>query len=110
MQIEETFRDAKSHRWGFALRYARSRSVARLEVLVFLTALAQLVFWLLGLAARSLNLARHFQANTERKRHVLSVPFLGRQILLRQQASFADGFIDIMLLQLRHLIAQQVPA
>ena len=47
MQIEETFRDAKSHRWGFALRYARSRSVARLEVLVFLTALAQLVFWLL---------------------------------------------------------------
>ena len=79
-------------------------------MLVLLTALAQLVFWLLGLAARTLNLARHFQANTERKRHVLSAPFLGRQILLRQQASFSDGFIDIMLLQFRHLIAQRVPA
>lgn len=110
MQIEETFRDAKCHRWGFALRYVRSRSAARLEVLVLLTALAQLVLWLLGLAGRCLNLARHFQANTERKRRVLSTPFLGRQLLLRQQAAFPDSFIDIMLLQLRHLIAQQVPA
>ena len=26
MQIEETFRDLKSHRWGLSLQYARSRS------------------------------------------------------------------------------------
>jgi hypothetical protein len=110
MQIEETFRDAKSHRWGFALRYARSRSAARIEVLVLLTALASLVLWMLGLAGRCLDLARHFQANTERKRLVLSTPFVGRQLLLRQQATFPDDFLDIMLLQLRHLIAQHVPA
>jgi hypothetical protein len=110
MQIEETFRDAKSHRWGFALRYARSRSAARIEVLVLLTAMAALVLWLIGLAARSLNLARHFQANTERKRLVLSTPFVGRQLLLRQQATFHDPFIDVMLTKLRLLVAQQVPA
>jgi hypothetical protein len=38
MQIEETFRDLKCHRWGFGLRYARCNSAARLEVLLLLGA------------------------------------------------------------------------
>jgi hypothetical protein len=32
MQIEETFRDMKSHRWGLGLRYCRCRSAERLQV------------------------------------------------------------------------------
>lgn len=83
MQIEETIRDVKSHRWGSGLRYTRSRSPARLEVLVLLAALAALALWLVGLAGRELNLDRHLQANTERRRNVLSVPFVGRQLFLR---------------------------
>jgi len=40
MQIEETLRDGKSHRFGFGLRYARSNSAQRIEVLLLLVALA----------------------------------------------------------------------
>jgi hypothetical protein len=36
MQIEETFRDKKSHRWGFGLHYARCNNGRRLEVLLLI--------------------------------------------------------------------------
>lgn len=80
MQIEEAFRDLKNHRWGYALRYARSNNTARLEILLLIAFLATLVLWLLGIAAREKGLQRHFQANTEMKRSVLSIPFLGQAL------------------------------
>ncbi len=81
MQIEETFRDLKNHRWGFGLRYARTASPMRLEVLLLLGVLATFVLWLLGLAATAHRWMRHFQANTERRHTVLSTVFLGREML-----------------------------
>ena len=36
MQIEETIRDLKSHRFGFALRYTRTKRPERLEALLLL--------------------------------------------------------------------------
>jgi hypothetical protein len=81
MQIEEAFRDLKNHRWGFALRYARSTRTERLEMLLLLALLAFFVVWLAGFAAHALKWERHFQANTERRRTVLSIPFLGQQVL-----------------------------
>ena len=80
MQIEEAFRDLKNHRWGFGLRYARSRNTQRLEVLLLIALLATLLLWLHGLAAKAKQWTRHFQANTERKRTVLSIPFLGQAL------------------------------
>lgn len=80
MQIEETIRDLKSHRFGFALRYARTRRPERLEALLLVAALASFILWLLGLAARDRQWARHFQANTERRRTVLSTVFLGQEL------------------------------
>ena len=82
MQIEETIRDLKSHRFGFALRYARTRRPERLEALLLVAALVSFILWLLGLAACDRQWARHFQANTERRRTVLSTAFLG-QVLWR---------------------------
>lgn len=81
MQIEETFRDMKNARWGYALEYARSGSAARLENLLLIITLAMLVTWLVGLAAKEARLDRQMQANTERKRPVLSIPFIGRQVI-----------------------------
>jgi hypothetical protein len=81
MQIEETFRDAKSHRWGFGLRYARSSRCKRLEILVLISALATLVYWLADLVAKDRGWAKHFQANTKKEEPVLSVFFLGRELL-----------------------------
>lgn len=81
MQIEETFRDMKNARWGYGLEYARCRSAARLENLLLIVMLAMLATWLVGLAAKEKRLDRQLQANTERKRPVLSIHFIGRQVI-----------------------------
>jgi hypothetical protein len=80
-QIEETFRDGKGHRWGLGLQYARSRNPQRWGILLLSGTLATMIHWLVGLAARARHCARHFQANTLKKRAVLSVCFLGQQWL-----------------------------
>jgi hypothetical protein len=81
MKIEQGIRDTKDARWGFALRYARSRRPERLEVLLLLATLGALACWLAGLIAEAHVWARHFQANTLRRRAVLSTVFVGRQLL-----------------------------
>jgi hypothetical protein len=81
MKIEQGIRDTKDARWGFALRYARSRRAERLEILVLLAALGTLACWAAGLAADAHRWARHFQVNTLRRRAVLSTVFVGRQVL-----------------------------
>jgi hypothetical protein len=81
MQIEETFRDCKGRRWGVGLQYARSHDPQRWEILLLMGTLATVLHWLVGLAATACNYARHFQANTLKKRAVLSVCFLGHQVL-----------------------------
>ena len=78
--MEETIRDLKSHRFGFALRYARTKRAERLEALLLVAALASFLLWLLGLAAADRQWTRHFQANTERRRPVLSTVFLGQEL------------------------------
>jgi hypothetical protein len=81
MQIEETFRDCKGRRWGLGLQYARSRDPQRWEILLLIGTLATVIHWLVGLAASARHCAPHFQANTLKKRAVLSVCFLGQQLL-----------------------------
>jgi hypothetical protein len=81
MQIELTFRDLKSHRFGWAFEDARSRSVARVAIQMLLAAFASLVAMLLGLAAEAAGLHKPFQANTTKTRRVLSLVALGRQML-----------------------------
>jgi hypothetical protein len=108
MQIEETFRDMKSHRWGLGLRYCRCRSAKRLQVLLLVAALATLALWLVGLGARALGLSRRFQANTERRRAVLSVVFVGRQLLLRTHAAITEPLLHNALSVLQSLHLQAV--
>lgn len=81
MQIEEAFRDLKDERWGMGLALARSHSAERREVLLLLATLATWLLWLVGQAAKARGWMRHYQANTERRRDVLSVVFLGREVL-----------------------------
>lgn len=76
MQIEEIFRDAKNHRFGWSLRYARSSSAERLEALLLLCTLAMLAVTLIGMMVEMRGLHRGYQANTV-KRRVLSHFVLG---------------------------------
>ena len=110
MQIEETFRDLKCHRWGFGLCYSNCNNIRRLEILLLLAALATLVVWLVGLAARALNVHRHLQANTERRRDVLSTFFIGRELLRRPHAELRPPLIHQALLALRGQILEALPA
>jgi hypothetical protein len=55
MQIESSFRDLKSHRFGCAFEDTLTRSAERLEVLLLIHLLATLAAWLAALAA----IARH---------------------------------------------------
>ena len=80
MQIEETIRDLKNHRFGFALRYARTKRPERIEALLLVAALATLILWLPGLAATDGHRVRRFPANTGRRRPVLSTVLLGREL------------------------------
>jgi len=109
MQIEETFRDLKCHRWGFGLRYARCTGAKRLEILLLLGTLGMLVVWLVGLAGRAMQWHRHLQANTERRREVLSTFFIGRQ-LVERLVDLPASLLDFALFTLRRLIFEALPA
>ncbi len=107
MQIEEAFRDLKNHRWGFALRYARCTDTKRLEILLLIALLASLVLWITGLAAQAKQWARHFQANTERRRPVLSLPFLGHQLWRSHRFKLSRADLESAFPQLNALITGQ---
>lgn len=83
MQIEETFRDAKNHRFGWSLGSVRLSTPQRMAVLLALAALAYLVATLIGLVAERFGRHRAYQANTEARRRVLSLFVLGTTILRR---------------------------
>jgi hypothetical protein len=98
MQIEETFRDAKNPRFGWAFDHASSRSADRLEALLLIAALALVATVLAGAAVEDRGLARLHQANTITSRRVLSLVRLGTYAL-------QSDAIDV---GVRHIIAKRV--
>lgn len=83
MQIEETFRDAKSHRFGWSLGDVRLSTHHRVAALLVLAALALVVVTLIGMGAERRGTHRAYQANT-RQRRVLSFFALACAIIARQ--------------------------
>lgn len=98
MQIEETFRDAKNHRFGWSLRHVRGYHAGRLTLLLLLAALATLAVVLLGLAAARAGWHRRYQANTEKTR-TLSFFVLGNALVQRRDHT---GLGDVVRLALMH--------
>ena len=81
MQIEEGFRDVKSHRFGLGLNYHRTHSAIRLQSLLLIANLALMVIWLLGCATMLRQKHYQFQANSVHHKRVLSVIFIGLQMI-----------------------------
>ena len=94
MQIEEGFRDIKSHRFGLSLTYHRTSSIDRLRVLLLIATLAIIVLWLLGMAMVLTEKHYQFQANSLRKRRVLSMVFIGLQIIYNTKTRLSKDDID----------------
>jgi len=83
MQIEETFRDTKNHRYGWSAKDIRSKSEKRVDVLLLIAAFAGVAVHMVGLAAAAKELHRGFQANTLRSRSVFSTFSLGNLTIAR---------------------------
>lgn len=107
MQIEETFRDLKSHRYGYGLHYTHSRSPQRLEVLLLIGGLAMMLQWLSGVAIQHQGWTRHFQANTTTAKRVLSLFFLGGQLRLTQRFALTARDLTLALILLPETLAKQ---
>jgi hypothetical protein len=81
MRIEQSFRDTKNLRVGMELEVARSRSAARLQMLLLIAHLAMFVQRLIGEAARTAQLELTLSATRNRRYAEISVLTLGRRIL-----------------------------
>jgi Transposase DDE domain len=84
MQIEESFRDLKNTRNGLSLRHYRGHCVERFNIALLIAALAVFALWVVGMAAKAKRLHYTFQANTEKRRAVLSIFSIGWQTLQRK--------------------------
>ena len=92
MQIEETFRDAKSSRFGWAMDVACTARPERVEIMVLLATLASLLILMVGISAEGAGLHRKYQANTISSRRVLALTTLGRLVLLHELAAAMESW------------------
>jgi hypothetical protein len=81
MQIEESFRDVKSHQFGLSGRYIRTTCIHRWGVKMLLAAIVQITFWVVGIIGHSQGMQRRFQSNTVKDRKVFSYFTLGQLII-----------------------------
>lgn len=84
MHIEEGLRDTKSTRYGFGLEQSLTHRPERLAILLLIAALATFMCWLIGLHAIARAEQYRLQANSLRRRPVLSVITIGRLVARSQ--------------------------
>jgi hypothetical protein len=105
MQLEETFRDFKSHRYGWSAEDIRSKNTRRIDVLLLLGAFA-VAMHVIGLAAAAKKLHHGFQANTLRSRPVFSTLLVGKLTIARgYEANLPLSLLRTALLELRTVVA-----
>jgi hypothetical protein len=86
MQIEEGFRDSKSHRYGLGVARANRIGQQRRANLLLIAALAAFLLWCIGVAGKNQPIAKQVRVNSSSKREPYSLIFLAR--LLLQQPAF----------------------
>jgi hypothetical protein len=98
MQIELSFRDPKSHRYGQGFEDSLTRTGAHIEALLLLRTLAAFVTWLVGMVGEACGIDTWLTPYRS-KRRLYSVMRLGREALVRRWSSTRlSALID----QLRH--------
>ena len=102
MQIEESFRDLKSERFGLGFSANRTKQKNRLGVLLLVGCLAAFVLRLIGEVGKEKQLEFQFQSNTRRTRPVLSVISLALQLVRHGMAAFPPRELGAALERLRY--------
>jgi hypothetical protein len=103
MQIEQSFRDLKSHRYGAAFEDTLTRDPRRLEMLLLIHMLATLAAWLEGLAIVTAALIAQPVLATRRVRH--SAVWLGWDSL-RRHGTRLSALPSEACTRLREVLAQ----
>lgn len=98
MQIELSFRDLKSHRYGQGFEDSLTHKRHRLEILLLINALAAFASWLIGMACEAAGIDRWLSPWRSHRR-LYSILRLGREALSRQWLRVP---IDELLARLRH--------
>lgn len=83
MQIEGSFRDLKSHRYGATFEDSLTRAGARLTVLLIIHTLASFACWLLGMSCEQ-NGCDAWLAPAKAKHKLYSTLRIGREALLKR--------------------------
>lgn len=81
MQIEESFRDVKSHQFGLSARYIRTVSIYRWSIAMLLAAIVQVTLWVVGSIGHNQGMQTYFQANTVKNKKLFSNFYLGQLIV-----------------------------
>jgi hypothetical protein len=101
MQIEESFRDIKSHRVEFSVSESLTRNQARLEILLLIGALATFITWLMGMFIELKQWHRQYQSSSIKTRRVLSTFFIGCQVAKENELKLEKQEYEMALLQVR---------
>ena len=80
MQIEEEFRDTKSHKYGFGLSDSGTKIHVRIHVLLIINLLASIFCWVIACSAVQKQQHLDYHANSSKKLNVLSAITLGRRV------------------------------
>lgn len=81
MEIECGYRDLKSEHYGLGFNASKSYKIKRIEILMLIAAIAALILIIIGTAVEQAGLHYRYQANTIKSRRVLSLHFLGREVI-----------------------------
>lgn len=81
MQIEESFRDLKSHRFGLGGHYISSSSISVWAISMLVASILQVILLIIGLCAREQGMQRIFQANTSYDKRVFSDIYLAKLVI-----------------------------
>ena len=84
MQIEAGFRDQKSVRFGLGSDLHRTNKLYRLDILLLLATLAHWFSMMLGAVIDKAGKTGAFQANSTKKRRVVSWAFVGLRYFKKQ--------------------------
>ena len=88
MQIEESFRDIKSERFGLGFNHNHTYQLIRMKVLVLLATLAHWILMMIGFIATAANQHYQYQVNSIRHKRTLSFFFLGMRTVANKASTF----------------------
>jgi len=103
MQIEESFRDVKT---GLNMNAGNTRVIKRLSILLLVALLAQYLLFVLGLAVKSAQKHRQYQANSVKRNNVLSNQFIGLRAYKDKHLKLLTKHWDSAIVALKELILQ----